>query len=254
MVQVECYPHCTLPKNGVQTKYDKETDTQINSCIPHTIWAGIFLQTKIPVPPWKLVPGFLHTASKWGRLIQIYPGVCYLLHLMWPSQTVLHQQAHCPLVALESKCCYFQLSPWVHPSHPALCWSWWEADISYVGSGCVHPHSWGVPHKLVHWKRAVFPQHIPYFPINPEFSDDIWRWLHGLELYTQPPRLLLYCICHSCICGIWLPSLGRLQPFLSPFGTFPHFLYEFGHIWCCHSLGARPMFQYGSSTLILLGG
>ena len=174
-----------------------------------------------------------------GQADPDYPGVCYLLHLMWPPQTVLHQQAPCPQVALELMCCYFQLLPQVCASHPTLCWSWWEANTSYVGSGCTHPYPWGIPHKLVHQDRTAFPQHIPYFPIYPEFCDDLWTWLHRVELCPQPPRLLLYCICHNCICGTQLPSLGRLWPFLSPFGTFPHFLYEFGHIWCCHSLGCQ---------------
>ena len=50
-----------------------------------------------------------------------YPGVCYLLCLVWSSHMILHQQAHYPPVALESGGWYFQLLPWVYPSHPALC-------------------------------------------------------------------------------------------------------------------------------------
>ena len=142
-----------------------------------------------------------------------YPGVWYLLCLVWQSQMVLHQQTHCAQVVLELKCCCSQLLPWVHPSRPALCWSWWEVNSSYVGSGCVLPHPWDIPHELVHWDRATFPQHIPYFPIYPEFCDDLWRWLHGLEPYPQLPRLLLYCICDNCICGIHFLCLEALSPF-----------------------------------------
>ena len=67
--QVECYSHCTLPENSVQTEYDMETDTQTNSCIPDAGWTGICLQTEILVPPWKSVLDFPHTVSKWSRLI-----------------------------------------------------------------------------------------------------------------------------------------------------------------------------------------
>ena len=152
-----------------------------------------------------------------------YPGVCYLLCSVWPSQMVLHEQAHYPQVALELKCCYPQLLPWVCPSHPALYWSWWETNSSYAGSSCALPHPWGVPHKLVHWDRATFSQYTPYFPTYPEFCDDPWRQLNRLEPYPQPPRPLLYCICHNCVCGTWLPSLGKLWPFFEPIWHVPSF-------------------------------
>ena len=96
----------------------------------------------------------------------------------------------------------FSPLPQVHPSHPALCWSWREQNSSYVGSTSTLPHPWGVPHKLVHQDRATLPQHITYFPIYPEFCDDPWRWLHGLEPYLQPPRPLLFFTCHNFSCDI----------------------------------------------------
>ena len=162
-----------------------------------------------------------------------YPGMCDLLSLVWPSQMVLQQQPHCLLVALELNCCYSQLLPQVCPFHPALCWGWWEANSSYVGSSCTLPHPWSIPHKLVYQDRAAFPQHTPYFPIYPELNDDPWRWLHGLKLYLQPPRLLLYCVCHIAFVAFSFLCLEGLSPFLNPFGAFPHFLHEFSCILCC---------------------
>ena len=106
-------------------------------------------------------------------------------------------------------------------SHPALCWSWREVNSSYVGFGCALHCPWGVPHKLVHWDRATFLQHTPYFPICPEFYDDFWRWLHGLEPCLWLPRPLPYCTCHNCIFGAQLPLLGRSQPFFEPIWHVP---------------------------------
>ena len=37
-----------------------ETDTQTNQCIPDARWGGIYQQTKIPIPPRELVPGFFY--------------------------------------------------------------------------------------------------------------------------------------------------------------------------------------------------
>ena len=64
------YSHCTSPENGVQAGYNVETDTQSNQCIPDAGQMGSCQQTKIPVPPWKSVPGFSCATSKWSRLIQ----------------------------------------------------------------------------------------------------------------------------------------------------------------------------------------
>ena len=63
------YLHCTPPRNGVQTGYDMETDTQTNQCITDAVLTGICQQTEIPVPQWELVLGFLCATSKWSRLI-----------------------------------------------------------------------------------------------------------------------------------------------------------------------------------------
>ena len=198
------YAHCTSQANGVQTEYNMEKDTQTNQCIPDARQTGICQQNKILVPQWELVLGFcvLHlSGAGWSD----YPGVCYLLCMMWPSQMALHQQAHHPQVVLELKCWCFQLLPQVHSSHPALCWNWWAVNSSYVGSGCILPHPWGIPNKLVHWGRATFPLCIPYFPIGPVFCDGPWRWLHRLEPCPQPLRLLPCFICHNFFYGIVLP-------------------------------------------------
>ena len=34
----------------------------------------------------------------------------------------------------------------------------------HAESSCALPHPWSIPHKLAHWDRATFPQHIPYSP------------------------------------------------------------------------------------------
>ena len=165
-----------------------------------------------------------------------YPGLCYLLHLVWTSQTVLQQQAHCPQVTLELKCCCSQLLLWVHPTHPVLCWSWWEANSSYVGSSCSLPHPWGIPHKLVHWDRTTFPQHIPYSPICPVFYESPWRQLHGIELCLQPPRPLLCRHCRFVIVFLMILSPFGLEGFglfASPFCMFSYLLCKFRCIRCC---------------------
>ena len=93
-----------------------------------------------------------------------YPGVCYLLHLMWLSPKVLHLQAYCPHVALELKCWCSQLLPLVHPSHPALCWSWWEVNSSYTGPAAPFPIP-GVYH--INWYMGIGPLFHYIFPIFP---------------------------------------------------------------------------------------
>ena len=112
--------------------------------------------------------------------------MCYLLCLVWLSQMVLHQQAYCPQVALELNCCSQFL-----PTGASF------SSCPMLGPGCALPHPWGIPHKLVHWDRGSFLQHIPYSPICPGFCGGPWRWLHGLELCLQPPRPLLYFTCHN---------------------------------------------------------
>ena len=63
------YSHCTSPENGVQARYNMETDTQSKQCIPEARWSGSCQQTEILVPPWKSVLGYLYAVSKWSRLI-----------------------------------------------------------------------------------------------------------------------------------------------------------------------------------------
>ena len=168
-----------------------ETDTKTNQCIPDARQTDICQQTEILVPPRDCA------TSKCSRLIQTTLGcvTCctWCDDPRWPciSRLTVHRWHW------SWKGCCSQLLPWMHPSHPALCWSWWEANSSYVGSGCALSHPWGVPQSLVHWDRATFPQHIPYFPICPVSCDGPWRWLHRLELCLQPPRPLPCYICHN---------------------------------------------------------
>ena len=108
------------------------------------------------------------------------------VHLTWPSQMALTQQAHCLQMALELRCLYAQALP--HLPWPALSWCWWVTNSFYVGSGCAPPHPWGISHRLVHWGRATFPPHIPFYIISSVFYGSPWRQLHGLGLYPPPPR------------------------------------------------------------------
>ena len=57
--------------------------------------------------------------------------------------------------------------------------------------------------------------------------------------YPQPPRPLLYCICHNWIWCLASFTWKASAFFSSPIGAFPHFLYEFSCIWCYHSLGCQ---------------
>ena len=154
------------------------------------------------------------SGAGWSRL----PWVCYQLCLMWPSQIALHQQAYYPQVALELKCWCFQLLPWVHPSHPALCWNWWAVNSSYVGSSCALPHPCHVPHKLVHWDRATFPLHIPYFPICPVFCDGPWS--EGSYTDQNHVSKLQGCCLASLVLvsfmAFWLLSLEVFSHFSKP--------------------------------------
>ena len=185
---------------------------------------------KFLYPPWKLVPGGLSAMSEWSRLIWAALGcvICWVWcdHLRWSclSRCTTHRWHW------SWERCHFQLLPQVHPSHPALGYSWWGTAISYVGPSCTLPCPWGVPHKLAHWDRATFPQHIPYFPHLSCIFGDLWRWLHGLRLCTHPPRLLLYLFCHNCACAFVLPWPERPQLSFDP--TW-HILLTFGPIWKC---------------------
>ena len=129
MVQVEYYSHCTSPENGVETEYDMKTDTQTNPCIPDAGWTGICQQTWNAGTSTEVSSRFctLHlSGAGWFRLpCGVLPAV---LGVTIPDGPI--SAAHCPQVALELKWCCSQLLPWVHPSHPALCWSWWEANSS----------------------------------------------------------------------------------------------------------------------------
>ena len=74
MVQVECSLHCNSPEKGVQAEYNMQRDTQANPCIPDAGQTSTCQQTKILVPPWKLVLGGSGALSKWSRLIQTTLG------------------------------------------------------------------------------------------------------------------------------------------------------------------------------------
>ena len=104
-----------------------------------------------------------------------------------------------------------------------------------IQDGCTLPHPWGVPHKLAHWDRDTFPQHIPYFPIYSWFYDDLWRQLHRLRLYPQPPRPLLYLFIIILFVPLHLFCLKGFSFSLCPPGTFPYFLNQFLCVWLCDS-------------------
>ena len=107
------YSHCTSPENGVQARYS----------IPDARWTGSCQQTIVLVPPWKSVLGFVCATPKWNRLIQTTLGcVIYCTGCDQPRWSCISKLT-VPQVALELKCCCSQLLPWVHPSHPVLCWS-----------------------------------------------------------------------------------------------------------------------------------
>ena len=61
--------HCTSPENSIQADHNMQTDTKADLCITDASWPSICQQTKVQVPPWKLVPGGSGATSKWGRLI-----------------------------------------------------------------------------------------------------------------------------------------------------------------------------------------
>ena len=117
--------HCTSPESIVQTQYGMKT----SPCIPDVRWPGTVLQTKIPVPPWEPVLSFLCVTSNWSRLIQTTLGCAtcctWFDHSWWSciSRLTFHKWHW------SWKCCCSQLLPWVHPSHPALYWSWWKQII-----------------------------------------------------------------------------------------------------------------------------
>ena len=70
MLQVESILLCTFPENCIQTKHNMQKDTQANPYIPDAGQSQICQQTKIPIPPWKLVPGGSGATSKWSRSTQ----------------------------------------------------------------------------------------------------------------------------------------------------------------------------------------
>ena len=69
MSQVEFVLHCTSQENSIQTKHNMQTDTQAKPCIPNAGQSSICQQTKILIPPWKLVPGGSSATSKQSKLI-----------------------------------------------------------------------------------------------------------------------------------------------------------------------------------------
>ena len=176
----------------------------------------------------------LHVCCIWVEQVGLdYPEACCLMCLMWPSQVVLGQQVHCLQITLELRCLYAQPLPWVCLPSPALSWGWWVTNSPYVGSGCFPPHPWGIPHILVHWGRATFPPHIPYFPIGSVFYGSLWRQLHGLGLCPQPSRLLPCFSFHSSVYGTVPLSPGMIQPSYWPIETFPQFLHKLWGSKCC---------------------
>ena len=86
MLQVECVLHCASPENSIQTKHIMQTDTQANPCIPDAGWSSICQQTKIVIPPWKLVHGGLDAVFKWSRSIWTALG-CATCHA-WLAGTL----------------------------------------------------------------------------------------------------------------------------------------------------------------------
>ena len=150
-----------------------------------------------------------------------YPEMCCPLHLMWLSQTALRQWAYCLQVALGLGYLYSQPQLQVCHSQPALSWDWLVTNSSYVGSGGTPHHHWGIPHRLVHWGRATFPPHIPYFPTSSVSYGGPWRQLHGLGPRPQPPRWLPCFTYHSLVCGA-VPLLpGMIWPSYGPFRLIP---------------------------------
>ena len=165
------------------------------------------------------VGSMLHICHVWVEWVGLgHPEMCCLLCLTWPSQMALSQQAHCLQMALKLRCLYAQPLPWVHLPWTALSWGWWVTNSFYVGSSCIPPHPWGIPHKT---GTLAFSPHISYFSINSLFYGGLWRQLHGLGLCPQPPRLLPCFSCHSLV-YVAAPLLpGMIWPSNGPIWHIP---------------------------------
>ena len=169
----------------------------VNQCIPDAGQTGNCQQTETLVPPWKSVPGFYlpHlSGAGWSRLpsgglpavlgvtIPDGPASAGSLStggdgvkvLLFSTPAISASFLILPFVGVDGK----QTVPMECPAAPFPIPEAYHINW-YIGIG------------------PAFPQHIPYSPTCPEFCDNPWRWLHGLEPYLQPPRPLVCFACHN---------------------------------------------------------